>query len=61
MLKGIIVTGGCWYTEYNVQADAVTLLYLMWKGKGVGKHRVVYHCEWEVNMVMVRAVGDLCD
>ena len=54
------MTERCWYTKYHVQANALSLLYLMWEGKGVGKHRAVYHCEWGRNMVVVRAEGDLC-
>jgi hypothetical protein len=28
---------------HHVQANALSLLCLMWEGGGVGKHRAVYH------------------
>ena len=43
LLLEIVVTERRWYTKYHVQANALSFLYLMWEGGGVGKHRVVYH------------------
>jgi hypothetical protein len=43
LLLEIVVMERMWYTKYHVQANALSLLYLMWDGGCVGKHRVVYH------------------